>query len=126
MTTPTFLFKPITAGLFWGILGGLALILITLFTTSGLIQVSPYPFILIAAILVIKNRDTSNKIFSKMVKTGFITFLIMSLVLYLYIVLIINPNSGINFIGHLWRFGIISGIGIVSSLLLSFIAKPVK
>lgn len=117
---------PTVVGVFGGITGGIALIIATLVTTKGILQISPYPVFLIAAILTIKYTNAAVNMFGRLFTSGFLTFIIMSLILYVYIVTFNNPNSGINFIGHLWRFGIVIGLGIISSSLLSFIAKPIK
>ena len=126
MTIQSFLKKPVSAGLIWGVIGGVSLIIMTLVSTNGLIQIFPYPIILIAAVLTIKYSKPQNHAFTKLFIAGFFAFVIMSLILYIYILTFINPGSGISFLGHLWRFGFIIGIGSISSLLLSFLVKPVN
>ena len=126
MKIQTYLARPYFTGPLWGIIGGLSLIIVTLSTTNGFVQLAPYPFILIAAILTIKFTDTSDKTFSRLFITGLLTFIIMTLFLYVYILTYLNPDSGITFLGHLWRMGAIIGFGIISSLILSIIAKPVN
>ena len=110
-------------GLFWGVIGGIALIVANGVTTNGPLQISPYPFLLIAAIFTIALSDKSNITLSKLFITGFLTFMIMTLSLYLYTIIFINPNSGINALGHLWRLAAMIGIGTLSSLLVSIIVK---
>jgi len=126
MTIQSFLKKPVSAGLVWGVIGGISLIIMTSVSTNGLIQIFPYPIILIAAVLTIKYSKPQNHVFNKLFFAGFFAFVIMSLILYIYILTFINPGAGISFLGHLWRFGFIIGIGSLSSLLLSFLAKPVN
>lgn len=126
MIIQSFLKKPVSAGLIWGVIGGISLIIMTLVSTNGLIQIFPYPIILIAAVLTIKYSKPQNHVFNKLFFAGFFAFVIMSLILYIYILTFINPRGGISFLGHLWRFGFIIGIGSLSSLLLSFLAKPVN
>ena len=115
--------QPTSIGLFWGIIGGVALILATQLTTNGPLQISPYPPLLIIAILTIAFADKSKATLSKLFQTGLLTFGIMTLSLYLYIVIFVNPNSGITILGHLWRLAAMTIIGIVSSLLVSIVVK---
>ena len=125
MTIQSFLKKPVPTGLIWGIIGGISLIILTSVSTNGLIQIVPYPIILIAAIMTMKYSKPQNHVFIRLFSAGLFAFVIMSLFLYIYILTFINPGAGISFMGHLWRFGFIIGIGSISSLLLSFLAKPV-
>lgn len=118
--------KPAATGIFWGVTGGLSLIIATISTTNGYLQVAPYFFILCAAILTTKYYAKANVSFSNLFKSGFFAFIISSLVLYSYILAVVNPNSGIPFIGHMWRFGVVVVIGIISSSIISFLAKPVR
>ena len=132
MTIQSFLKKPVLAGLIWGTIGGISLILMTLISTNGLVQISPYPFILIAAILTTKYNRPQGNVFNRLFVTGLFAFVIMSLILYVYIFTFINPGSGyplnwrISFLNDLWRFGFTIIIGTMSSMLLSFLAKPVN
>lgn len=118
--------KPSATGTFWGLIGGIFLIIATLLTTNGYLQVVPYFFILSAAVLTTKYIDKSKVSFVHLFKSGLFAFVISSIFLYVYVSTIVNPNSGITIIGHLWRFGVIMGLGIVSSSIISFLAKPVK
>ena len=124
MTTNHILKQPFVIGLYWGIAGGILLILLSFFTYNFLVQILPYPVILIGALLTVKYTCTA-KIFRSLFNAGLISFMIMSLILYIYILRYNNPNSGISFTGHLWRFGVVLAIGSASSLLLSFLARPV-
>ena len=126
MTIQSFLKKPVSIGLLWGAIGGISLIVLTLVSRYGLVQLIPYPVILIGAVLTMKYSKPQNHIFNKLFLTGLFAFVIMSLILYVYILTFINPGAGIPFLGHLWRFGLIIGLGSISSLLLSFLAKPVN
>lgn len=116
--------KPTATGTLWGAIGGILLIIATIFTTNGFLQVVPYFFILCAAVLTTKYVDKSKLRFSHLFKSGFIAFSVSSLFLYGYIGIVVNPNSEITFIGHLWRLGVIVGLGIISSSIISFLAKP--
>ena len=118
--------KPTAIGTFWGVIGGFSLIIATITTTNGYLQIVPYFFILCAAILTTKYVDKANVNFGDLFKSGFFAFFVSSLFLYTYILTVVNPNSGISFIGHFWRFVILVGLGIVSSSFISFVAKPVR
>ena len=118
------LLKSATAtGTFWGIIGGIGLIIATKLTTSGPIPMLIYAPILIAAILSIKFSNNSIATFKKFFITGLIAFVIMSLLLYLNIILVENPNNGIAFTGHAWRLLFILALGIISSSVISFFVK---
>jgi len=125
MTIQSFLKKPVSIGLIWGVIGGISLIIMTV-STNGLVQISPYPIILIAAVMTMKYSKPQNHVFIKLFIAGFFAFVFMSLILYIYILTFINPGSGIPFVLHLLRFVFIIGIGSISSMLLSFLAKPVN
>ena len=126
MTIQTLFAKPSVTGIFWGLIGGISLIIATILTTNGYLQIVPYFFILSAAVLTTKYIDKSKVTFLELFRSGLFAFVISSIFLYAYILTVVNPNSGITFIGHMWRFGVIVGIGMISSSIISFLAKPVK
>ena len=126
MTFDNLFAKPTATGTFWGVIGGLSLIIASISTTNGYLQVVPYFFILCAAILTTKYVDKSKVSFTELFKSGFWAFIVSSLFLYVYVLTVVNPNSGISFLGHMWRFGFIIGLGIIGSSVISFIAKPVR
>lgn len=123
MTIKNYFTNTTWTGFFWGIIGGVSLIVTTRFIRNGPLQISPYPFLLIASILTIALSDKSEISLSKLFITGLLTFIIMTLFLYLYLIKFVNPNSGIDMLGHLWRLGLMLGIGIISSLLVSVIVR---
>ena len=123
MTIKNYVTSTTWTGLFWGIIGSISLIVATHLTTNGPLQISPYPFLLIAAILTTAILDKTNIKLSKLFITGFLTYIIMTIALYFYIHNFVNPNSSINVLGHLWRLGIMIGVGVASSLLVSVIVR---
>ena len=125
MTIRNYFTQTTSTGLVWGIIGGISLIIATRLTTNGLLQISPFPFLLVGAILTIALSDKSKITLHKLFITGFLTFIIMSLFLYLYILNFINPNSGIDILGHLWRVGVIVAAGVISSLFVSLIVRQI-
>ncbi len=123
MTIKNYFTNTTWTGFFWGIIGGVSLIVTTRFIRNGPLSISPYPFLLIASILTIALSHKSKISLSKLFITGLLTFIIMTLFLYLYLIKFVNPNSGIDMLGHLWRLGLMLGIGIISSLLVSVIVR---
>ncbi len=126
MTVRSFFARSFSTAVFWGILGGLSLVLTAVFTTNGPLQVLPLFLVLCAAILTTKYCQQSGSNFSELFQSGFFAFMISALCQYVYILTVINPGSGIPVSGHLWRLGVIIGIGITGSSLISFLARPVK
>jgi len=112
-------------GFFWGALGGISLLIIIQLTKNPPLMISPYPLILVASIVAMALSDRSKITLSKLFFTGLISFMVMTMILYLYIVLIDNPHAGISVVGHLWRVGMMVGIGTFSSLLVSIIVREV-
>lgn len=126
MKTQSFLYKPFSAGIFWGLAGGISLILFTFISNRGLVQVIPYPIILLCAILFLKYSDSSKGIFKKMFIAGFLSFIIMSIIHLIYILGFENATYTFNLNKELFTLAIIIATGFTSSLVLSFIAKPVN
>ena len=126
MTFQSLFAKPTSAGIFWGFIGGISLIIATILTTNGYLQIVPYFFILCAAILTTKYIDKSEVSFTSLFKSGLFAFVISSILLHAYILTVINPNSGMTFFGHIWRVGAMVGMGIICSSIVSFLAKPVR
>lgn len=126
MTIQSIFAKPGFTGIFWGVLGGVSLIALPFFTTNGYLQIVPYFFILAAAVLTTKYVEKSKVRFLSMFKSGFFAFLVSTLLLYVYVAAFVNPHSGISFVGHLWRWALVIGMGIIGSGFFSFFAKPVR
>ena len=101
MTIQSLFAKPNSTGTFWGLIGGIFLIIATFLTTNGYLQIVPYFFILTAAVLTTKYINRSNVSFIDLFKSGLFAFVISSLFLYTYVLTVVNPNSEITFIGHL-------------------------
>ena len=123
MTLQNFFKSSTATGIFWGIIGGIGLIIASKLTTSGPLQVSLYVPILIAAILSIKYSYKSKASFKELFTTGLIAFMVMSLFLYLNIILVENPSNGILFLGHAWRLLFMLAVGIISSSIVSLFVK---
>ena len=126
MKTPSFLTRPVQASLFWGILGGIFLIVITFFSNKGLIQILPYPIILISSVLFFKFNDTSDRTFRRMLISGVCIFIIMSLILSIYVLAFVNKTYNFSPSLEVLRLTFITIIGFFSSLLLAVLAKPIR
>ncbi len=113
--------NPLTNGLCWGVLGGLTLVLIEFLMPNVVMEILPYVLFLIISVLTIKLTDADNK-YLKLFFTALITFMVMFLIVYLYLVLVLNPNgSQITFTKHFIQIGGMLGLGIISSALLTFL-----
>jgi hypothetical protein len=121
MKKPAIFNNPLTTGLCWGVIGGLTLVLIEYLMPNALVEKLPYVLFLILAVLTIKLTDADNK-YLKLFFAALITFMVMFLIVYLYLVLVLNPNgSQITLTKHIIQITGMLGIGIISSALLTFL-----
>ena len=111
------------SGMFWGIIGGIGLIIATSLTKSGPKPLLLYVPILVTALFSYKFSNKTIITFKKLFITGLITFIVMSLFIYLNIILVENPQSGIMFFGHVWRLLFMLAVGIVLSTIISLLVK---
>lgn len=101
-----------------GLLGGGLLISTTLISTRGWWLILIYGLVMYATMTVVKFNRKIEITYFKIFVIGVLTFMIMTFVLYLYITIFVNPNNGITFLGHLWRFFMMLGIALTSSATL--------
>jgi hypothetical protein len=118
--------NPAIIGLIYGLIGGIALVVVFDTTKIIYLQIMPYPLIVIISIITIALLDKSAITLKRLFITGITAYLLMSIIFYLYLTTSINPNSNITIVGHLWRWAIIVGIGIASVILTSFIVRIFK
>ena len=111
------------SGMFWGIIGGIGLIIATSLTKSGPKPLLLYVPILVTALFSYKFSNKTIITFKKLFITGLITFIVMSLFIYLNIILVENLQSGIMFFGHVWRLLFMLAVGIVLSTIISLLVK---
>ena len=93
-----------------GILGGLALVIVTTLADRGQTIYRPYSILALSltAMLAV-SRSLTNRQRLFLFVTG---FMLASLILYAYIVLWANPDAlTIPLTGHLWRLGFLLGVG---------------
>jgi hypothetical protein len=112
--------SPIVAGLILGIIGGVAMSLMEM-NIGGPYIIIPYTLFLILAAVTIKLVDTEDK-FKKLFSTGLLVFMVMTIILYLYIIVIQNPLAlKMPFFEHAWRIGLMFIIGSAGSALVGFL-----
>ena len=114
--------KPVFTGFMWGIIGGIVLILSALATTNGYFVFIPYFLIVSAAIVTTKYQKASA--FKDLFITGFICFTMMSLIVYVFILATQTNDMELSIFDHSWRIASMIGFGVITSLIISFIANP--
>jgi hypothetical protein len=113
--------NPLTTGLCCGIAGGLVMVLIEKLMPNVLMEIAGYAVFLVISVLTVTLSATDHK-YRKLFLTALITFMIMFCIVYLYLVLVLNPNgSEITTGSHIIRIAGMFGIGILSSILLTFL-----
>ncbi|HLG33650.1 MAG TPA: hypothetical protein VI757_02120 [Bacteroidia bacterium] len=109
-----------------GLLGGGLLIVTTLLPIKGWWSILTYAIVMFATMFVIKANKRIEINYLKTLVTGVLTFMIMSYVLYFYISIFENPNSGITLWGHTWRFLAMLGFALASSAILGLFFYETK
>jgi hypothetical protein len=118
--------RPQVAIPFWGIIGGLALMFIAGLEQNAIAVIPIFGLTLMSFILTIKLK-TPEKMFSDLYKTTFVTFTIMTVIDYFYIINVVNPAMlTVPLLGHLWRILLMLVIGALVSLALAYIASIIK
>jgi hypothetical protein len=114
------LFKnPIISGLCWGVAGGIVICLVENKLPNVVAEVITYLFFMVLSVITIYTVKNKNN-FRKQFTSAFITFVIMYAIVYLYLVLVLNPHgSEITAVDHLTHIAIMIGIGLVSSVFLA-------
>jgi hypothetical protein len=100
-----------------GLIGGLALVSVPLLGLRGPMIYVPYTVLvlLLAFLSGLLQLDRAQRF--RLVFTG---FMVSSLVLYLYLIVIENPSAlGIPLLGHAWRLGFLAAIGAAVGLAAS-------
>jgi hypothetical protein len=105
-----------------GLLGGLALVAVPVFGFRGPTIYVPYTVLVLALTGLAALRPTYGR-WERfgLVLTG---FMVASLVMYLYIILIDNPDAlSISLLGHAWRLGFLLGVGAILSAPAAFVTE---
>jgi uncharacterized membrane protein len=102
-----------------GLSGGGLLILSTLLSNKGWWSIPIYAMVMIATVLALKVKKQIEITYLKAFLTVVLTFMLMSYILYFYIIAFVNPDNGITLMGHAWRFFAILGLAIFSGAIMS-------
>lgn len=111
----------IPVALVLGFLGGAALIITTLLTSKGLAIFIPYAALMIATFVTLRAVNWPS--FSKRFIISLLIFMLATFILYLFIgIFDAGTILEIPLWGHLWRFGIMVGIGGALSFAVAYLA----
>ncbi|PWN06044.1 hypothetical protein [Rhodohalobacter mucosus] len=114
--------KPFPVSLALGVLGGAALIVTTIVTTKGLAIFIPYTALIIATFAALRAVQWSA--FSKRFTTSFLTFMVATIILYLFIgIYDAGTILDIPIWGHIWRLGLMAAIGGALSFSVAYFAN---
>jgi hypothetical protein len=97
--------------------GGL-LILSTLLSNKGWWSIPVYAMVMIATVLVLKAEKQFKIAYLKAFLTVVLTFMLMTYILYFYVITFVNPNNGIPLVHHAYIFFIMLGMAIVSGAIM--------
>lgn len=101
-----------------GLSGGGLLILSTLLSNKGLWSILIYAMVMIATVLVLKAEKRFKIAYLKAFLTIVLTFMLMTYILYFYIITFVNPDNGIPLEHHAWIFFIMLGLAFVSGAIM--------
>ena len=101
-----------------GLTGGGLLILTTLISTKGWWSILIYAIVMILTVLVLKAKKQFEINYLKAFLTLGSTYMLMTYVLYFYVITFVNPDNGINFTGHAIIFLIMLGLAIASGAIM--------
>ena len=103
-----------------GGLGGAALVFVPLLTTKGPVIFIPYAALVLGYYFIVK-RNSEISAFQRFA-AGLGSFMLASLILYIYIITIANPRAlFMPLWGHAWRLSLLFGIGVVINGVLTFL-----
>lgn len=113
--------RSLSLALALGALGGAMLVLCDMFLTPGKYLLIPYALVALGSLLAIRAERLAS--FSERFATGFLTFVLASLPLYVSVAL--SPAvAPLGLLGHAWRFGLLVGLGAAISLASARVAAP--
>ena len=107
--------------LFFGIIGGLLQILITILPIKVWWILSVYPIVIILTGLVLKVKKQMEITCLKAFLVLVLTIMLMTYMLYFYIILFENVNTAITLAGHARRFFSTLGITILLSAVIALL-----
>ena len=101
-----------------GLSGGGLLILSTLLSNKGWWSITIYAMVMIATVLVLKAEKRFKVAYLKAFLTLVLTFILMTYLLYFYVITFVNPNNGIPLVAHAQIFFILLGLAIASGAIM--------
>lgn len=107
--------------LFFGIIGGLLQILITILPIKVWWILSVYPVVIFLTVLALKVKKQMEITYLKAFATLVLTIMLMTYMLYFYIILFENVNTAITLAGHARRFFSTLGLTIIFSAVIGLI-----
>lgn len=78
-----------------------------------------YLLVLSVTVLTLKAKKLVEITYLKAFMVLVLTFMIMSYILYFYVTTFVNPDNGINLMGHVWRFFAMLGLAIFSGAVMA-------
>ena len=112
--------KPIPTALALGTLGGAALIITTILTSTGPAIFIPYTALIIAIFIALRAVNWSS--FSKRFTTSLLAFMVATIILDLYIgIFDAGTIFKIPLWGHIWRLGVMTLIGGILSFSVAYL-----
>ena len=102
-----------------GLCGGGLLILSSIVSTKGWWSMLIYLLVLTITVLTLKAKKHFEITYLKAFIVLVLTFMIMSYILYFYVTTFVNPDHGISFIGHAWRFFAMLGMAVASGAIMA-------
>ena len=107
--------------LLFGITGGLLQILITVLPIKVWWILSVYPIVIILTVLTLKVKKQMEITYLKAFLTLVLTIMLMTYILYFYVILFENVNTAITLVGHARRFFSTLGITVILSALIALL-----
>lgn len=118
--------RPEIAIPFWGIIGGLALMFIAGIQQNAIAVIPIYGITLAFSIVTIKVKYP-EKMFRELFKTTLMTYAIMTVIDYAFIINVVNPAMlTVPLFGHIWRLLLMLATGALLSLFLVYISSLIK
>lgn len=102
-----------------GLCGGGLLIVSTILSNKGWWSIPIYLLVMSVTVLTLKSKKLDEITYLKAFMALVLTFMLMSYILYFYIIAFVNPDNGIPLMGHDWRFFAILGLAIFSGAIMS-------
>ena len=118
--------RPLSLAMALGTLGGATLVLAKMFFVSGKYILIPYAILVIGTAIVLRTTRITN--FTARFVAGLGGFMLASVALYAYILLVEIPRVSGNMLalsplGHIWRLGFLLLIGAALNLAVARVSE---